>query len=381
VDGSGIGFSSALDAVPDQLAVGDGCRFTAGTWQESGAIRLWDAKGGFVGQGLNSGAAVAAELTFSPNGRRLLSEFTSGAATTLRLWNTFDGKLIRQIDEGLATDFVFTQDSRMFYGTSYGGLNHLYWSERGEDSGADLEEGFQENSDESQPELDARVTTLATTGGGGVFRINLADPKRKEKVLSEDASSLAVSPGGRIVAAIAKGALFLSNEPQKPVGQDLTLVRFSPTDSSRLLTVSRGGAVQLRDSAGGGAVGSPVLLRAGYGGYVEFSRDGKYVLARTAQWGHLLRVTDRGLEAFASRELSAVAESVWLLPGAKGAVPRAAVMVTVAGARRVEVLDFENRVAGKRSPAAAYSDKEQQEWERRVGLHLEQGEIVPLNAP
>lgn len=383
---SQVVFSAAVPTVPDTIAVSDGCKAAGASWNQKAEIRLWDVeKHRQIGQGMRSESFdVDRDLgqVFSPDGKRLLW-FDRSFNATAELRSTADGHLIRQIlYQGFGGEYRFTPDSRLFYTGRY--PNRLYWSDSGAETGVLVPGGTH-----AQTAFDSEDTTMVVGGDQGVFRLKLATPSRIDRVPSAKyPQSLAVSPGGSNIAAITNGALVLSGKPKNPVGQDLSLVRFCQQNPKWLLTVSRAGALQLRDSDGGGPIGSPALIRHTRTAadpsafdvvYAEFTPDGKFVLAITSQWAHLIRVTSAGLEPFKSRQLSAVAGSAWLLSGPKSKLPRVAVLVSVADiASRLEIVDFEDKSPSPSLPAYSKTEKE---WDRKLGLHLEQGEIVPLTPP
>jgi hypothetical protein len=60
-------------------------------------------------------------------------------------------------------------------------------------------------------------------------------------------------------------------------------------------------------------------------------------------------------------------------------LPRAIVLVLVGQlARRLEIVDFDDKSPPPSLPSHSKTEKE---WDRKLGLHLEQGEIVPVTPP
>jgi hypothetical protein len=60
-------------------------------------------------------------------------------------------------------------------------------------------------------------------------------------------------------------------------------------------------------------------------------------------------------------------------------LPRAVVLVLLGQlARRLEIVDFDDKSSPPSLPSYSKTEKE---WDLKLGLHLEQGEIVPVTPP
>ena len=106
----------------------------------------------------------------------------------------------------------------------------------------------------------------------------------------------------------------------------------------------------------------------------EFMPEAPYVLVATAQWMHLLRVTDKGLLTFQSRQLSGLLEDRAQVYPQDGTGLSVAVIVSVGrGASHLDLIDF--GATAPKPQAARYSLVD---WQRKLGLLVEQGDIIPV---
>jgi WD40 repeat protein len=368
-------FGADVDSAPGRLAVSPGCQMMAAAW-EDGTIRLWERESKReIGNNIRHGSALP-RLLFSPDRKRLLT-FSGRSAI---LWNTADGSQVREI-AGLPAA-RFTPDSRLLYPRSAG--TSIYWSDSGVETGAYLPPFTRTVA------FDSANTTMAVGTASGVEVLDLRRPAAFRWLFPISfVDGVAVSPGGTTFAALSGGVLNLATASSgKPTSiitgsRDFSLVRFSSHNRQWMLTASRSGAVQLRDAATGSPIGAPAVVQPGAAAAeaaspvilsAEFMPDAEYVLVVTSQWMHLLRATNKGLLTFQSRQLSGLLEDPSQVYPLDGFGLRVAAIVSLGrAAGHLDVVDFGE--TGGRPQAARYS---LEDWQRKLGLLVEQGDIIPL---
>jgi WD40 repeat protein len=385
------------DAIPDQLVVSEGCRTIAGA-SVDGTVRIWNsATGAMVTEPARDDKQPASPFTFpemprlilSPDGSRLLVLGGRFDSIQISLFDT-EGARISQSSAPLRradlTSFVntvqpavFTRDSRWFVTM----LDKLRVYSRS--SVAPVVE-FEVGAEFLSADVSEQMVAVGTAKGAYLLTLSgtpALTPLRENQNarvpyirFSSDSSSL---------AAIENGVLRLYDPQTRRVLQtfsnyDYTAARFSP-NRHWILATSADDVVHLLDAELGTRVGQPIALRpAGQkanedGAHVvalEFASDSKTAIIATAGWVHRVELTETGMKALNSRQLSGTLVEqtpVRLLDGVGSKM--AAVATVGAVATRLEVIDFNERASGR--PAVRFKLSE---WEEKLGLRLDGGDIL-----
>jgi WD40 repeat protein len=332
----------------------DGSRLVA--WQRSIAfglkgIVLWDARTGerivHLPEGSVGGPRSGLEAVFTADSQTLVTIASSdmdASQTAVRLLSSKDGKLLwdAQLPGAMTSSVVVSRSP-------------------------------------------AGLVAIATSAGAHL--IDVAG-RRSRRVSSAETSQgiddMNFDDSGQRLAVIDQGTLTIhdvGSGPPQPVvfGEPFVTTVFNPQYAHLAIAVSDRGC-QLFDIRAGSEpapVGPFIFFPQASAGSadqfptLEFTHDGKAVILANGGWMHKLAVTDAGLVFEQSRLLSAplqTSDSFAVLDPAGDTVK--AWLDVGDRASRLETVDFRPNAG---TPGASSGTLE--EWQRKVGLRLENGQI------
>ncbi len=293
---------------------------TLAVTHDDGSITMWNVTEpdgpSLVGQPLAGGTRADGAVAFSPDGRLLAAASNSGAVA---LWH-----LPRMSTAASGTEAVFSPDGHVL---AAGGGNSTIdlWDVTGADPSVlgrvRIDPGAAANTTAFSP--DGHILAIgATTGGrGGLWLVNVADPRhplalsQPQAASSESVDSLTFSPDGRTLAVgNENGTIGLLNltDPRAPslVGQPLTgfgpdtKVAFTP-DGHTLLAAGGNHAISswnLTDPSFATRPGQPVAGPPADTTAMAISLDGRALAVGTADGSlQLWNVTDISAPTLAGR--------------------------------------------------------------------------------
>ena len=264
----------------DSIAIGSHDRLVA-VGSEYGVLSVWDIDRHrsilTVGRtDINNGSDYSA-LAFSPDGQRLAGVVNHPNATDLDEWN------------------LSTRTLR--YQMPIPGANALAFSPSGRLLGMETPDGGVQVIDASTGRTDASLESAADqSGGGGGYTWG----------------SIAFSPNGRLVAdgtqqgnvdvwdvATSQQLYSLGNVPvQNPTSSGAYPISVAFSPDGRLLLEGSEQGLTIWDLTTGDQLGKTLRVRGGIAGPVDFSANGRHLLAGLASWTHVLWSTFTQLKSW-----------------------------------------------------------------------------------
>jgi len=276
------------------------------------------------------------------------------------------------------------------------------------DLGQEIHFPFATTYSPSSLSFNGDTTAITAAGSDGVYRMELRNPSSSERIFLASGRVQSIVSSSDGIFALIGGSLRFWNAKTHVVEEggsrnDFTSVRVDDAKPQYFMTTSQNGSIQLwqtgRDlptnqiSTRTGCsqensrsfpinpIGSPVSFQPGSADTrsispssivsAEFSSDGKSVVVVTTGWAHLLSVTDTGLKPVGSRALrfTAHVRNRIHFPNESGS--RLVIQTSMSNVNGIEVVDF-----SAETPGSARSLLCPEDWEKKVGLRLEQGSVL-----
>jgi WD40 repeat protein len=398
---AGAAWQIPIAAAPQQLMAAPGCRVFAAIDRKHGLRLLRDGAPSlqlaFPGVGNPSSARLNSVAQFSPDGTRLAVWQLRNVSVELEgiaLWDTRTGALVAHMRDVGSTGLrggvtaAFTADSKSLVIVAESDRTHtavrllsskdggLLWS-------AQLPGVITRRI--VAPRSPSDVVAIGTSAGGHLIDVSNRHVRTLPREPGQSGiDDLAFDRSGQRLAVIDQGTLTIhhlrSADRQRVVfGEPFVGAVFNPQFAHLALAVSDRGfqLFDIRAGAEPAPIGAFIFFPQASEGRadglpsLEFTPDGTAVILADATWMHRLRSTDSGLLFEQSRLLSAPLQSNESFAVRDRAGDTVNAWLNIGDmATRLEQVDFRPN-----APVPAASSRQLEDWQRKVGLRLENGQI------